>query len=108
MDLKCFFSSTLLWRCLLEIKREQLSSQTPSKVGRKEPIKSDTRKQNDQTAIPDARVRQLKDQLVRARVYLSLSGTRNNPHFSRELRGRIKEVHRALGDASKDSELPRK
>ncbi|KAE7995176.1 hypothetical protein FH972_000003 [Carpinus fangiana] len=91
----------------MEIKREQLSSQTPSKVGRKEPIKSDARKQNDQTAIPDARVRQLKDQLVRARVYLSLSGTRNNPHFSRELRGRIKEVHRALGDASKDSELPR-
>lgn len=91
----------------MEIKRERLSSQTPSKVGRKEPIKSDTRKQNDQTAIPDARVRQLKDQLIRARVYLSLSGTRNNPHFSRELRGRLKEVQRALGDASKDSELPR-
>lgn len=91
----------------MEIKREQQSSQTSSKVGRKEPIKTDTRKQNDQTAIPDARVRQLKDQLIRARVYLSLSATRNNPHFTRELRGRIKEVQRALGDASKDSDLPR-
>ncbi|XP_062161152.1 probable galacturonosyltransferase 4 isoform X1 [Alnus glutinosa] len=91
----------------MKIKREQQLSQTSSKVGRKEPVKTDTRKQNDHTAIPDARVRQLKDQLIRARVYLSLSATRSNPHFTREIRGRMKEVQRALGDASKDSELPR-
>ncbi|KAB1221628.1 putative galacturonosyltransferase 4 [Morella rubra] len=63
--------------------------------------------QKDQTVVTDARVRQLKDQLIRAKVYLSLPATRNNPHFTRELRGRIKEVHRALGDARTDSELPR-
>lgn len=57
---------------------------------------------------PDARVRQLKDQLIRAKVYLSLSATRNNPHFIRELRLRMKEVLRALGEASKDSDLSRK
>ncbi|CAI9087099.1 OLC1v1021088C1 [Oldenlandia corymbosa var. corymbosa] len=58
-------------------------------------------------ALPDARVRQLKDQLIRGKVYLSLSATRNNAHFVRELRLRMKEVQRALGEASKDSELPR-
>jgi alpha-1,4-galacturonosyltransferase len=108
MDLNLFFPSTLFWLSLQKIKREQQLSQTSSKVGRKEPIKTDPRKQNDHTAIPDARVRQLKDQLIRARVYLSLSATRSNPHFTREIRGRMKEVQRALGDASKDSELPRK
>ncbi|OWM85672.1 hypothetical protein CDL15_Pgr029095 [Punica granatum] len=64
-------------------------------------------KQNEPALLPDARVRQLKDQLIRAKVYLSLPSTRNNPHFVRELRLRIKEVQRILGAASKDSELPK-
>lgn len=71
-------------------------------------MKARTEKQNGQTVFPDALVRQLKDQLIRAKLYLSLSGTRNNPQFIRELRLRMKEVQRALGDATKDSELPRK
>lgn len=65
-------------------------------------------KQNEQTVLPDARVRLLKDQLIQGKVYLSLSGTRNNPHFIRELRLRMKETQKALGDATKDSELPKK
>lgn len=65
-------------------------------------------RRTDQTVIPDARVRHLKDQLIRAKVYLGLSATRNNPHFIKELRLRMKETQRALGGASKDSELPRK
>ncbi|XP_041027282.1 probable galacturonosyltransferase 4 isoform X2 [Juglans microcarpa x Juglans regia] len=91
----------------METKREQQSTETPSKIDKKVRIKIDAGKQKDQTAMPDARVRQLKDQLIRAKVYLSLPATRNNPHFTRELRGRIKEIQRALGDASKDSELAR-
>ena len=65
-------------------------------------------KQKEQAALPDARVSQLKDQLIRGKVYLSLSATRNNPHFIRELRLRMKEVQRVLGDVTKDSDLPRK
>nr|POE64523.1 putative galacturonosyltransferase 4 [Quercus suber] len=91
----------------MEIKDEQQSTQTSSKVKRKERIKSDSSIQNDQTAMPDTRVRQLKDQIIRAKVYLSLPATRNNPHFTRELRGWTKEVQRVLGDVRKDSELPR-
>ncbi|KAG2684576.1 hypothetical protein I3760_10G083300 [Carya illinoinensis] len=91
----------------METKRKQQSTETPSKIDKKVRIKIDAGKQKDQTAMPDARVRQFKDQLIRAKVYLSLPATRNNPHFTRELRGRIKEIQRALGDASKDSELAR-
>ncbi|CAO2823561.1 unnamed protein product [Amaranthus hypochondriacus] len=58
-------------------------------------------------SIPNTQVRYMKDQLIRGKVYLSLSATRNNAHFIRELRQRIKEVQRALGDATKDSELPK-
>lgn len=90
-----------------EMDPEHQSAQTSGKVDTKEPIKIASGKQNDPKAMPDARVLQLKDQLIRARVYLSLAATRSNPHFIRELRLRMKEVQRALGDATKDSNLPR-
>lgn len=64
-------------------------------------------KSYEQVEFPNSRVRYMKDQLIRARVYLSLSATRNNAHFIRELRQRMKEVQKALGDATKDSDLPR-
>ncbi|GKD71157.1 probable galacturonosyltransferase 4, partial [Tanacetum coccineum] len=47
------------------------------------------------------------DQLIRGRVYLSLSATRTNVQFNRELWLRIKEVQKALGDANKDLNLPK-
>ncbi|KAL0407171.1 UNVERIFIED_CONTAM: putative galacturonosyltransferase 4 [Sesamum latifolium] len=88
-------------------KRLKRSSQTSGKDTSREQVKAITEKQNERTVLPDARVRQLKDQLIQAKLYLSLSATRNNAHFIRELRLRMKEVHHALGDATKDSELPR-
>ncbi|KAF8117104.1 hypothetical protein N665_0012s0112 [Sinapis alba] len=57
--------------------------------------------------MPDAQVRHLKDQLIRAKVYLSLPAAKANAHFVRELRLRIKEVQRVVVDASKDSDLPK-
>ncbi|KAK7262052.1 hypothetical protein RJT34_29612 [Clitoria ternatea] len=87
-------------------KQEQQHTESSGKASKKIPILSETDKHNDQTPS-DARVRQLKDQLIQAKVYLSLQGVRNNPHLTRELRLRVKEVSRTLGDASKDSDLPR-
>ncbi|XP_042520845.1 probable galacturonosyltransferase 4 [Macadamia integrifolia] len=87
-----------------ENKNEQNSS---GKVDPEEHIRINTVGQSNQAVMPDARVRHLKDQLIRSKVYLGLSATRNNPHFIRELRLRMKEIRRVLGDASKDSELPR-
>ncbi|XP_062088015.1 probable galacturonosyltransferase 4 [Humulus lupulus] len=86
------------------VKHEQ-TTESSDRVVKREPAKARPEKQNERPPIPDARVRHLKDQLVRARVYLSLPATKNNPHFTRELRLRVKEVQRVLGDASKDSEL---
>lgn len=89
-----------------DVKLAHHSAQASAKVSTSKPINIKTEKQNEQTGPADARVRHLKDQLIRGRVYLSLAATRNNPHFIRELRLRMKEVQRALGDSTKDSELP--
>ncbi|KAF9588392.1 hypothetical protein IFM89_009407 [Coptis chinensis] len=83
------------------------SAQISGKVGLDEARKNNVEKPRDQMVMQDSRVRHLKDQLIRARVYLSLGATRNNPHFIKELRLRMKEVQRALGDATKDSDLSR-
>ncbi|KAK6917905.1 Glycosyl transferase, family 8 [Dillenia turbinata] len=90
-----------------ENKDKQKSAENSSRSDMKGSMKTQTEKPNEQIILPDVRVRQLKDQLIRAKVYLSLALIRNNPHFTRELRLRMKEVQRALGDATKDSDLPR-
>lgn len=88
-------------------KIEQQPAKNSGKVSSREALRTKPEKQNPQRVLVDARVRHLKDQLIRAKVYLSLASTRNNPQFVRELRLRIKEIQRVLGDSTKDSELPR-
>lgn len=90
------------------MKQALHSAQDLDSVRTREPVKIKTVKHNEAAVLADDRVRHLRDQLIRARVYLSLTATRNNPHFIRELRLRMKEVQRALGDSTKDSELPKK
>ncbi|XP_010495019.1 PREDICTED: probable galacturonosyltransferase 4 isoform X2 [Camelina sativa] len=95
-----------------EINRErtpvQLSQQTSEKADDHEPNAFGAKKEKiNNVLLPDAQVRHLKDQLIRAKVYLSLPSAKANPHFVRELRLRVKEVQRALADASKDSDLPK-
>ncbi|XP_055800756.1 probable galacturonosyltransferase 4 isoform X1 [Solanum dulcamara] len=89
-----------------EIRHDQNTVKTSGGVAG-ETARGKDEDRNAQIVPSDARVRQLKDQLIRAKVYLSLSATRNNPHFIRELRLRMKEVLRALGEATKDSDLSR-
>ncbi|KAK9146495.1 hypothetical protein Sjap_006398 [Stephania japonica] len=57
--------------------------------------------------VNDERVREMRDQLIQARAYLSLAPPNSNSPLVKELRLRIKEVERSLGDATKDSNLPR-
>ncbi|CAJ1941578.1 unnamed protein product [Sphenostylis stenocarpa] len=90
----------------MDTKQEQQHTESSGQVTKKGPLLLETDKHNDPTPA-DARVRQLKDQLIQAKVYLSLQAVRNIPHLIRELRLRVKEVSRTLGDASKDSDLPR-
>lgn len=85
-----------------------MSQYTSQKVDeQQEPNAFPAKKERGNVLIPDAQVRHLKDQLIRAKVYLSLPSAKANTHFVRELRLRIKEVQRALADASKDSDLPK-
>ncbi|XP_058112996.1 probable galacturonosyltransferase 4 [Magnolia sinica] len=88
-----------------ENKSEQQSSQVSGEADLEKPLEAYPERQNHTTAAPDARVRQLKDQLIRGKVFLGLGPIRNNPQFVKELRLRMKEVTKALGGASKDSEL---
>ncbi|KAK6283365.1 hypothetical protein POUND7_002317 [Theobroma cacao] len=88
----------------LGTKLEQQPTQLAGNIDQKEHSDNKT----SRLAEPvDAQVRHLKDQLIRAKVYLSLPAIKSNQHVTRELRLRIKEVSRALGDATKDSDLPK-
>ncbi|KAE8659801.1 putative galacturonosyltransferase 4 [Hibiscus syriacus] len=89
---------------LLAISLEEPHTQTSSKMNQEEHLASES---DIMTEAADAQVRHLKDLLIRAKVYISLPAIKSNPRATRELRGRIKEVSRALGDAAKDSDLPR-
>lgn len=91
-----------------ERKHQQHLLQTSVNAGSEEHMKTRTEKHSDKTYMPDARVRYFKDQLIRAKVYLGMGPIRSNSQFVRELRLRMKEVQRALGDATKDADLPRK
>ncbi|GAB2298302.1 hypothetical protein Dimus_032370 [Dionaea muscipula] len=55
----------------------------------------------------DEKVKQMIDQLIRAKAYLSFAAPESNSHLVRQLKQRIKEVERGLGDARKDSDLSR-
>ncbi|KAL6894910.1 hypothetical protein ACP4OV_007530 [Aristida adscensionis] len=59
------------------------------------------------SVLPDTRIRNIKDQLIKAKVYLGLGAIRANSQYLRDLRQRIREVQKVLGDASKDSDLPK-
>ncbi|KNA14187.1 hypothetical protein SOVF_109550 [Spinacia oleracea] len=94
----------------IEIKSKLQPDESGGNLSKKDTVRRGHRSDkiiNQASSVPNTQIRYLKDQLIRAKVYLSLGATRNNAHFIRELRQRIKEVQRALGDATKDSELPR-
>ncbi|KAM7270657.1 hypothetical protein ACFE04_029871 [Oxalis oulophora] len=95
----------------VETKSEKKSAQNSGSIDLKGSVKSGANKQPDRTSTPaipmDTMVRKLNDQLVRAKVISTFAAVRNNPRYTRELRLRIKEIERVVGDASTDSNLPR-
>ncbi|XP_008794738.2 probable galacturonosyltransferase 4 isoform X2 [Phoenix dactylifera] len=90
-----------------ESKSQKKSEETTHKVDPEKLKTAPQDRNSSSTVMPDARVRHLRDQLIRAKVFLGLGATRTNPQYIRELRLRIREVQRTLGDATKDSDLPR-
>ncbi|KAH7838431.1 hypothetical protein Vadar_026320 [Vaccinium darrowii] len=57
--------------------------------------------------VSDEKVKEIKDQLIRAKAYMRLAPPTSNSQLVRELRLRIRELERAVGDSSKDSDLSR-
>ncbi|XP_068641416.1 probable galacturonosyltransferase 4 [Aristolochia californica] len=81
--------------------------QTSGTVGSQESHRTKTEELGGKVVIEDARVRYLRDQVIRAKVYISLGSIRSNSPLLKELRLRLREVQRAVGDAMKDSDLPK-
>ncbi|KAI3845914.1 hypothetical protein MKX03_029064 [Papaver bracteatum] len=55
----------------------------------------------------DEKVREIKDQVIMAKAYLKFSSQDKNSQLTKELKTRIRELDRAVGDALKDSDLSR-
>ncbi|KAL8091859.1 polygalacturonate 4-alpha-galacturonosyltransferase-like [Apium graveolens] len=53
----------------------------------------------------DSTVRLIRDQIIMARVYVSIATMKNQTDLARELQNRLKESQHALRDASSDSDL---
>ncbi|KAI9182321.1 hypothetical protein LWI28_024183 [Acer negundo] len=64
------------------------------------------RKENE-NENSDNTVRLMRDQMIMARVYLSIANMKNKLDLQHELRVRLKESQRALGDAMADADLHR-
>ncbi|XVF21662.1 hypothetical protein REPUB_Repub12eG0109600 [Reevesia pubescens] len=77
------------------------------KQSNQEKGRRDQHLQSQSQRVMDEKVKQMRDQLIRAKAYLSVAPPGSNTHLVKELRTRIKEVEQAVGDASKDSDLSR-
>ena len=53
----------------------------------------------------DSMVRLMRDQMIMARVYLSIAKMKNTVDLYQQLQVRLKESQRALGEAAADSDL---
>ncbi|KAI5647324.1 hypothetical protein M9H77_33329 [Catharanthus roseus] len=62
------------------------------------------RKENENENT-DSTVRLMRDQIIMARVYISLGTMKNKSELVQELQNRLKESQRALGEATADSDL---
>ncbi|CAN6331452.1 unnamed protein product [Urochloa humidicola] len=87
--------------------KETLPKQTSAKVAMENSQAATTDGKAKNSILPDTRIRNIKDQLIKAKVYLGLGSIRANSQYLKDLRQRIREVQKVLGDASKDTDLPK-
>lgn len=85
--------------------RETMKTSAEVLVMKSQPARTDGKTKN--SVLPDMRIRNIRDQLIKAKVYLGLGSIRANSQYLKDLRQRIREVQKVLGDASKDTDLPK-
>jgi len=100
--------SSLSHELLQEILLETMPKQTSDKFVVENSLTARTDGKTKSFVLPDTRIRNIKDQLIKAKVYLGLGSIRANSQYLKDLRQRIREVQKVLGDASKDTDLPKK
>lgn len=86
--------------CLFTGSVSQEQSKQPT-VPQSPDVQSQTRR------VLDEKVKEMKDQLIRAKAYLKFAPPTSNSQLVRELKLRLRELDRALGDSRKDSDLSR-
>ncbi|XP_004146988.1 probable galacturonosyltransferase 6 [Cucumis sativus] len=60
-----------------------------------------------QSRSVDYKVKEIKDQLIRAKAYLSFAPPGSTAHLMKELRQRVKELEHAIEEVTCDSDLPK-
>ncbi|KAL6500552.1 hypothetical protein OROHE_025918 [Orobanche hederae] len=55
----------------------------------------------------DEKVKEMKDQAIRAKAYLNFTPSNSSSHIVKELKLRVKELERAISQSTKDSRLSR-
>ncbi|PKI49564.1 hypothetical protein CRG98_030057, partial [Punica granatum] len=63
-------------------------------------------RKDNENENPDTTVRFVRDQMIMARVYLTLAKMKNKLDLYQELQTRLKESQRALGEATADADIP--
>ncbi|KAL8089495.1 hypothetical protein AgCh_039097 [Apium graveolens] len=97
---------------------EENSRQTETKnslsasEGKKVP-NGDVHQQNRELQPPlgravDQKVKEIKDQVIRAKAYLNFAPPNSNSHLVKELKMRIKELERVASDTTRDSNLSKR
>ncbi|KAL6964970.1 Polygalacturonate 4-alpha-galacturonosyltransferase [Sarracenia purpurea var. burkii] len=64
------------------------------------------RKENENENL-DSTVHLIRDQIIMAKVFISIANMKNKPDLAQELLSRTKESQRSLGEATADADLPR-
>lgn len=75
--------------------------------------KADIFEQNQELRPPsgravDQKVKEIKDQVIRAKAYLNFAPPNSNSHLVKELKLRIKELEHAISDSTRDSNLSKR
>ncbi|KAF5764539.1 putative polygalacturonate 4-alpha-galacturonosyltransferase [Helianthus annuus] len=70
--------------------------------------RNDVQQQEQERRVMDKKIKEMKDQLIRAKAYLSFVLPAGNTHLIKELRLRVKELEQAMGDVGKDSDLSKR
>lgn len=58
--------------------------------------------------VMDEKLKEVKDQAIRAKAYLNFALSNSNSHLVKELKLRIKELEYAIGESFKDTDLSKR